>query len=82
MAKKQKSNSFSRPSQKSNKSEFARDYNNNSDSESGFRRKLRVIEGQCYTPPFDTLGFEQEKFFMDDVNRLRCAKLKHITNSY
>jgi hypothetical protein len=75
-------NKFNKPSQKSKKSQFSQDYNNNSDSEAGFRNKLSVVEGQSYTPPFDTLGFDQEKLFMDDVHRLRCAKLKHITNSY
>lgn len=68
--------------QNSGRDEFARDYNDNSDSETGFKRKLKVVEGQCYTPPFDTLGFDQEKLCMDDVHRLRCARLKHITNSY
>lgn len=68
--------------QDSGSRQFVEEYNNNSDSESGFRRKLKVVEGQCYTPPFDTLGFDQEKLGMDDLNRLRCANLKHITNSY
>lgn len=66
--------------QNSNLTEFAKAYNNNSDSESGFKNKLKMVEGHSYTPPFDTIGFDQPKLCMDDVNRLRCMRLKEYNN--
>ncbi len=71
--------SYAEFAQNSGRDEFAHDYNHNSDSEEGFQKKLKMVEGESYTPPFDTLGFDQPKLCMDDINRLRSCKLRHHT---
>ncbi len=54
---------------------FSDDYKNSSETEKGFNEKLTRMEGESFTPPFDTLGFDQPKMGMDDLNRLRCMRL-------
>lgn len=58
---------------------IGKDYQNSSATEQGFKRKLRMIEGESFTPPFDTLGFDQPILGMDDLDRMRKMKLKKYT---
>lgn len=57
---------------------FSDDYKNSSATEEGFKRKLRQVTGESFTPPFDTLGFDQPIIGMDDLDRMRKMKLNKL----
>lgn len=58
---------------------YSKDFEEKSDNESGFKRKVKIMEGEAFTPPFSTLGFDHPILGMDDVDRMRRIKLKQFS---